>query len=534
MEKYTLLLADDEEEVIQIIMRKIDWEGLGFSVIGYANNGVKALEMVEEFQPDVVMTDIKMPYMDGMELSKQIKEEFPATKILIFTGFDEFEYAKEAIHLEIEEYILKPLNSVELSNIFMQLKSKLDQEISDKRNAQTLQNYYMESLPFLQANFYATLIEGKMREEEIFKYLKEYQISFEGPFYSCLVIHTSEGQVPEGMTPQLLFTSVQKLVEDRLVEKWKAKSFSYAGNSVLIVQLEQRQDVSELTDECDRFCRYAQRMVGAVVTVGIGQVCEQLEEVYQSYGSAREAVSYRVLYGASRALNMEEIAPQERMEIDSAHEAELTNLFKMIRLSSEKDIEEAVQQYLNQMSLPTKTIQQHYIAVMELISALYRFAANYGIGMEEFSGDIRNLYSSLMEMEPDTLKKWLIKISLFFQQKIISARSKSTNSFISRAKEYVQNNYGDESLSLDSMCEVLGVSNSYFSSVFKKEEGNSFIGYLTNYRMEKAARLLIETNEKSYMIAKRVGYADANYFSYVFKRQYGVSPSKYRTEYAET
>ena len=159
--KYTVLLVDDEEEVIQVIMKKIDWEGLGFSVIGYANNGVKALEMVEEYQPDVVMTDIRMPYMDGMELAHRIREEFPGTKILIFTGFDEFEYAKEAVHLEVEEYILKPVNSVEMTKVFGQMKAKLDQEISEKRNAETLQRYYLESLPLLQANFYTTLIEGR-------------------------------------------------------------------------------------------------------------------------------------------------------------------------------------------------------------------------------------------------------------------------------------------------------------------------------------------------------------------------------------
>ena len=125
MDTYTVLLVDDEEEVIQVIMRKINWGELGFSVIGFADNGVKALELVEEFQPDVVMTDIKMPYMDGMELSNRVKAQFPATKILLFTGFDEFEYAKEAIHLEVEEYILKPMNSAELTNVFAQLKVKL-------------------------------------------------------------------------------------------------------------------------------------------------------------------------------------------------------------------------------------------------------------------------------------------------------------------------------------------------------------------------------------------------------------------------
>ena len=109
MDIYTVLLVDDEEEVIQVIMKKINWEGLGFSVIGYATNGVKALEMVEEFQPDVVMTDIKMPYMDGMELSGRIKTELPATKILLFTGYDEFEYAKQAVRYQVMEYILKPV-----------------------------------------------------------------------------------------------------------------------------------------------------------------------------------------------------------------------------------------------------------------------------------------------------------------------------------------------------------------------------------------------------------------------------------------
>ena len=122
MDKYTILLVDDEEEVIQAIIRKINWEELGFSVVGYADNGIKALEMIEESQPDVVMTDIKMPYMDGMELCSHIRREYPAMKIVLFTGFDEFEYAKEAVHLEVEEYILKPVNSVELINIFTKLK----------------------------------------------------------------------------------------------------------------------------------------------------------------------------------------------------------------------------------------------------------------------------------------------------------------------------------------------------------------------------------------------------------------------------
>ena len=531
MDRYTVLLVDDEEEVIKIIMKKIDWEELGFSVIGYANNGVKALEMVEEFQPDVVMTDIKMPYMDGMELSGHIKEKFPVTKILLLTGFDAFEYAKEAVHLEIEEYILKPVNSMELKRVFAHLKEKLDQEISEKRNAEILQKYYLDSLPLLQANFYSTLIEGRIHEDELPKFLEDYQLVFEGPFFCCLVVHTSSSQVPENMNPLLLATAVQKQVQERLGERWRAKCFSYLGNTVLLAQLSNENEVSDLTDDCDRFCGYVGRMIGAVVTVGIGQVCSRVLDLASSYTSAREAVSYRVIYGTGKAINMKEIAPQEMKKSDDTDDAELSNLFKAIRLNDREEIEEAVESYWSHLALQEKSLQQYHIEVMNLVSALYRFASNNEISVDEFSSDMRKLYGELLDLGPQSLKKWIMNISFAFHERLLRARSRSTQSFVSKAREYVRNNYSDEDLSLDSICEFLGVSNSYFSTIFKKETGSTFIGYLTDYRMERASRLLIETNEKSYIIAKHVGYSDPNYFSYVFKRKFGVSPSKYRTEY---
>lgn len=534
MDKYTVLLVDDEEEVIQVILKKLNWEELGFSVAGYACNGVKALEMVEEYEPDVVMTDIKMPYMNGMELAHRIKTEFPATKILIFTGFDEFEYAREAVHLEVEEYILKPVNSMEMTDVFRQLKKKLDQEISEKRNVEILQKYYMESLPLLQANFYTMLIEGRVREEELPGYLTDYRLSFRGPLYCCLVVHTSSSQTPEGMNPLLLTISVQKQAEEHLGKKWQAKAFPYLENTVLIAQLKQESEITELTDDCDRFCKYALHMVDAVVTVGVGQVCGSIHELSQSYNSARTAVSYRVIYGASRAINMKENVPQEISRSGSGDDIHLSKLFKMIRLGTVEDIKEAVEQYLNQVSFQERTLQLYHVDVMELISALYRFAANHEITAEVFPENIKVLYAQLLDMDAGALQKWLVDISLFFREELLDARNRSTKSYVSKAKDYVQNHYKDEELSLDGVCQVLGVSNSYFSTVFKKKTGKSFIGYLTDYRLEQASRLLIETNDKSYIIARQVGYTDPNYFSYVFKRRFGVSPSRYRTEHEES
>ncbi len=531
MEKYTVLLVDDEEEVIQAIMKKLEWEELGFSVTGYACNGVKALEMVEEYQPDVVVTDIKMPYMNGMELSQRIKAEFPTTKILIFTGFDEFEYAREAVHLEVEEYILKPVNSVELTNVFRQLKIKLDQEISEKRNVEILKKYYMESLPLLQSNFYTMLLEGQVRVEEVPRYLSDYQLSFDGPFFCCLVVHTSASQIPENMNSLLLSTSVQKQAEEHLGEKWRAKAFPYLENTVLIAQLRSVREMRELTDDCDRFCKYALHIIGAVVTVGIGQACKNIHDLSKSYGSARTAVSYRVIYGVSRAINMEENLPQETGVPASGNDIQLTSLFKMIRLGSKEDIEKAVEQYLDHASLQERSLQLYHVDIMELINALYRFAANHEITGKAFPDNMKVLYARLLDMDSDALKKWLTDICFFFYEELLDARNRSTKSFVSKAKEYVHNNYTDETLSLDGICQVLGVSNSYFSTIFKKKTGKSFVGYLTEYRMDQASRLLIETNDKSYVIARQVGYTDPNYFSYVFKRRFGVSPSRYRTEH---
>ena len=238
-----------------------------------------------------------------------------------------------------------------------------------------------------------------------------------------------------------------------------------------------------------------------------------------------------MLYGGERAINLGEIIPQKR-ESAADSSAELSEMLKMISLGSNEVVLDAVEEYVDKIYITSKSLQEHQVAVMEVVSALYHFALNNDIkpadGMLEIVGE----YPRLINMERDVLKKWLGDYCLQLHEKMKSARDSSTQSLIRKAKDYVQTNYQNEGLSLDDVCEALAISNSYFSSVFKKETGNSFIGYLTEYRMEKAARLLVETTEKSYYIARSVGYSDPNYFSYVFKRQYGVSPSKYRSEYA--
>ncbi len=460
---YTLLLVDDEEEVIEAIVKKVKWEELGFQVTGHANNGFKAMDMLEEMQPDVVMTDIRMPYMDGLELCAHIKAKYPATKILLFTGFDDFEYAKEAVHLEIEEYILKPLNAVEITEVFKRLKEKLDYEISEKRNTDLLKKYYADSLPMLQANLYTTLIEGRIPEEEMPHYFKDYQIAFTGPWYCCLIIHTSASQVPEGMDIRLLSVSVDRQAGENLGEKWNAKRFRYLGDTIMIMQLKSEEEISELTDACDRFCKYIHHIMGAKVTIGIGQVCGHIAKIAASYQSAREAVSYRVLYGSNRAINLKEIVPQRKIQRDAGEKTELSNVFKKICLGENEDIANAIEVYMQHKFLDLKSLEKYHVAVMELIGELYHFMVNNEMDTTKIPGGIGSLYNELCNLEPQVLQKWLLKFCCMLHDDMADARYHSKKSLIGRAKEYVHDNYQQEDLGLDDICKELGVSNSNLS-----------------------------------------------------------------------
>lgn len=528
MNVYSVLLVDDEEEVIQIIMKKIDWESMGFRIVGYAHNGVEALELAEEYQPDVVLTDIKMPYMDGLTLSRKLKELYRTIKIIIFSGFDEFEYAKEAIKLEVEEYLLKPINAAELKEVFARIWTNLDRERDEKRNIHKLQEYYMESLPLIQENFFTSLIEGRISRKQIEQALTNYQIQLKGPYYIITILHASKKGLPEEMNPFLWTVSVKKLAEEQLVEQYKCRTLMYLGDVVLISQLENPSETVAYTDAMDKFCRTARTVCAVRVTAGIGQLCESLEELHLSYQGAKNAVSYRAIYGNTRAINITEIEPSENS--NAPWEDRLVHeIIKKIKLGDREALSEVFTECQNRFSAGNISLQTYRIFVLQLIAEITRFGSNNQLHMEQVFGQYNDIYSMAFQSEsPDELWGWLLEISCSVQEMIALQRQDTTKTFVTRAIEYVQESYADQNISIETVCKKLGVSSAYFSTVFKKETGKTFISYLTDYRMEQAVDLLLTTNDKTYIIAEKVGYADPNYFSYAFKKKYGMSPSKYR------
>ncbi len=535
MAKYSVLLVDDEEDVIQVIIKKINWEALGFSVMGYAHNGLEALEMAEEKQPDVVMTDIKMPYMDGLTLSHKLKELYPTVKIIIFSGFDEFEYAKEAIRLEAEEYILKPINAGELSQVFERIKESLDKEFDEKQNINMLKNYYLESLPILKENFYTALIEGRVPEQDIHTEMMDYQISLDGPFYAVILLHNSQSQSPQGINPVLITMSIRKLAEERLSERWAARFFTYLGDIVVIAQLKQPSELTELTNHCATLCRMVRHVCNATVTAGIGKAVGSLRELPQSFSGATDAMSYRVLYGRGTAINIAEIAPEEHSTeaIPQANalmkkEEQLQDLFHSVRMDSLEKVEEKIDAYLSSNVPEKPSIQDYHFFLMELVTEIYKFLNQNRIEVEKVFPQEEDIYRKVQKMDVQELSRWLKECCGKVQKMIQENRSDSTKSFVRKAIDYVNRNYSDQDLNVEHICDYLNVSAAYFSTVFKKETGKTFINYLTDFRMEKAVRMLLEDNEKTYIIAEAVGYSDPNYFSYAFKKKFGMSPSKYK------
>ena len=528
MERYKVILVDDEAEVIDMIEKKIHWNDLGFEVAGSATNGVKALELVEKLQPDVVLTDIKMPYMDGLELSRRLNREYPNIYIMLCTGFDEFEYAKEAVHLEIKEYMLKPVNATELSESLTNLKHTLDREREEKLNVKKLNDYFQEVLPKLQSNFFISLIEGRVEKKDYERFLQAYQVDMKGPLFGCVIFHTSENHVPEGMNPLLLSMSVEREIKQRLMDQWNCREFIYMGNTRLILELDAEDKITQITDACDRFCRWAYRIMGAVVTAGIGTVCDSLYEISLSYERAREAVSYRVLYGTKRAINIGEIVPKEQIKPVQSEESRMQMLFRAIRIGDSAEIERAAHGEMEKLHKNTETMSQYNLATMEIVSGFFKFCTDNSLDFNKISGNMQNIYEKVSQMDESSLTAWIVQMSETISEKLKCARNSSARRLIVEAQNIVKERYMEADISLDEVCAVLGVSNSYFSSVFKKEAGKSFISYLTDYRMDIAAEMILNTDEKSYTIAEKVGYLDANYFSYVFKKKFGVSPSKYR------
>ncbi|WP_270563071.1 response regulator [Clostridium beijerinckii] len=536
MNLYRIMIVDDEEEIRLGIIKKIDWEANGFIVVGDAENGQDALEKAEKLQPDVIMTDIKMPFMDGLELGKKLLELMPSTKIIVFSGCDDFEYAHKAIKINVVEYVLKPINSAELIEVLVRLKEQLDREYNEKRNLETLYKHYIKSLPVIREQFLVGAIEGRINEEQWHEQMEELGIDFKYKHLTVGIIQADgtlsfeenlnnfSGQKESALTP----ISIKKIVDENMGKYCKFISFIYSGMVIVMGNFEKKEDILLFIKGINEVCKVYKRIMSLTISAGIGYVYSNPSQIRFSYRTAQNALDYRFILGAGKAIYIDDVEPDNsiQLQLDEREERAMLNA---IKISSENEISEAIDSLFKKTEDLLLPFNQYRIYLMEIMTSLLKLVQTYAFDIEEIFGENFNAYSYLESFNSiHEVKKWIIEKAIRINSYIKRERINSSMMLIEKAKQYIKENYSDYDVSVEKLCSKLHVSPTYFSTMFKKETGTSFVNYLTATRLEEAVKLLNTTDDKTYMIAEKVGYPEANYFSYVFKKQFGVSPSKYR------
>ena len=248
MDLYKVILVDDEEEVREAIRKRINWEEIGFTVAGTAENGEEALELAETCEPDVVMTDIQMPFMDGLTLLRKLKERFPDLRSVIFSGYDDFEYAKEAIRLESEEYILKPVDAEELRKVFARIKDRLDEQIKQRRNVEQLSKYYEDSRPMMKEQLIIGLLEGRELQFDLERYQKDFDLKIESAFYCAGAFRiTAPQNEKEKLDKNLMAVSLKQIVVERFKGVLPVEALVYSSSNTTFTSLMRFESASVIS-----------------------------------------------------------------------------------------------------------------------------------------------------------------------------------------------------------------------------------------------------------------------------------------------
>ena len=537
MNLYSIILVDDEEEVRKSIIKQIDWESAGFQVVGDAENGEDALEKIEVLEPDVVLTDIRMPYMDGLTLAEKIRQRYPSTKVVIFSGYDDFEYAQKAIKLNVTEYILKPVNVEELTSILKRIKSNLDEEIEEKRNVSRLRENYRKSLPIIREQFFNDMVHRRLADDLIESKLREYDIPITGArkwIIAAIDVEKSDDRSKKTLSlheeEELIPISVMQIVREKLKSYCRFSLFQSTAEAgmVVIAALDDDNTTTGLIDVLGDICKETKRILEVPVTIGIGHSVTGLSKIAGSYQSAVEALGYKAVVGIGITIYINDMEPvgSGKLEFDNSDESDFISA---VKFGPDEKIEAVMVRISGKLESARVHYRQQQVYVFGVLNTVIQMIQQYDLNLEEILGgelEYLNVIDKLQKREE--FGEWLLKTARKMNQAINQERDMTTRQVIQQARQYIMDNYQNPDLSVEMICRHLHMSPAYFSTMFKKETGQAYIAYLTEIRLNKAVELLNKTDDKTYVIASKVGYQEQNYFSYVFKKKFGVSPTKFR------
>lgn len=538
MNEMKVFLVEDEMVIRRGIKNSIDWEKEGYIFCGEASDGELAYPMIIKEKPDILITDIRMPFMDGLELCKLVKKELPNIKILILSGYDEFDYAKEAIRLGVTEYLLKPISSGKLLEALNGVSESIRREKEDKDLVRKYMEEMRENTEHEKQKFFEQMIAGNLSMADALETGEKYEMNLSAGMYNLLLFRFTLGE-ENRKSGELLGEAeyaIEKLTErleyvfefQRGVEGW-----------AFLLMADNEEQMSERVKELSKDLEEIMKNYSTIAYFGgIGQPVARLRELEESFREAERALAARFTMELNRIISVEDIRMAQNVdtlddiEITSFGEIEKTRtmLEKFLNNGAEDEIDEFVDVYINELpeeNLKSVLMRQYIImdAYIVMMSFCEKFEGIEG-EMQAQSEELKNSMKTIQTLEE--IKNY-IRMLL---KKIIGVRDtisgRRYSDIIEIAKDQIRKTYMSDEISLNTIAAEVGMSPSYFSSIFSKEMGKTFVEYLTEIRMDRAKELLMCSSMKTSEIGYEVGYKDPHYFSYIFKKTQNCTPKEFR------
>lgn len=532
---YKVLLVDDEVLIREAIRQNIHWEEMGFELIASCENGKQAMEVIERTTPDLVLTDIYMPYVDGIELARYIHEHCPDTRTVIISGYDEFEYAKQAVRYQVMEYILKPVTLSELTEVLVKARNSLDEQSAKNEALKKLKGAYRSNKPFLRGRFLNSLLRGDESPEDLEGKMRELEVSLPGSVFNTAIVEGDDlspfvKRYP-GVRDELALFSIYNITQELVEQKGLGVVFqNMDAKTVVIFCGNTKKEVEENTEKALEAVRNTIRELLLIETsAGVGESVEQPAKLYQSFEKARAALELKWLLGGNQVLRSGMLNARRSTAVDVPHWAD--RVLQAVKAGRQEEIERTIRDFAQEIR-ESRINRNRAIIYMQNLLLTVMNAADLAEDQEnqilkEEKELLNRLYTyeHLRDMATD-----IISICGSMSRLLNEQRDSYGKKQALKALEYIEQNYMNSDVSLNSVCSYLAMSTSYFSTLFKTHTGETFIEALTKKRMEKARSLLENTSKRAYEVAEEVGFSDPHYFSVSFKKATGKTPTEYAKE----
>ncbi|RED64005.1 response regulator [Cohnella lupini] len=531
---YKVIIVDDEAVVRIGLKNTIDWGAHGFELIGDYANGREAWEAVEQHRPELVISDISMPFMDGLELAGLIAAQYPYIKTIILTGFDEFEYAQQAIRLKVSDFILKPITAQEIRLLLDRVRTEMDEDTKHREDLGRLNSQLKQSLPLLQERFLERLVAVGLGKAEIAERFAYFGMSQAGPLHLVMVVDIDDFGDRELFSYEhdaefLRFAAFDIFKET--LEPDNALLFRTREERMVAILSGQENEsllIEQAFSLAEKVRYHIEKYLKFTVTIGIGRACAHIELLPDSYKGALSVLDYRFLLGKNRVLSIIDMEGKPTSPLPPNLDWD-RKLASAVKTGSIQEAFQLIENGISELKSSMAPIEACFLQMQKVVLSLMNSIQELVVHDQEVSF---NRQMRLMDVYGfktlDEIEGWLKDVVRSVMSTIADNRSHLTNMQIHRAVEYIETNYSNDKMSLQDLCRHVLMSTSYFSLVFKQHTGETFIEYLTAVRITKAKELLHNTTLKFYEIAEQVGYKDPNYFSILFKKHTGTTPKDYR------